>query len=147
MKQKTESGGREAAGQVVADAAQSSGKDRRLIDLLQSEVNDLSAQLKYEIERGDDNYASCERIKRKFEGATADLKEALDALQFVKAFFVNLEDGTANGDPLRAIREKYHAPVHAKIDAVLAKHRPPASDSAVGHQQPTKSTDESGGDQ
>lgn len=45
-----------------------------------------------------------------------------EALEFVKAFFTKLE-GDDWGDPLRAMRAKYHAPVHAKIDAALAKAR------------------------
>lgn len=42
------------------------------------------------------------------------------ALQFVKDFFNKLETGSSPGDPLTAMREKFHAPVHARIDAALS---------------------------
>lgn len=49
--------------------------------------------------------------------------ELLEALEKVKAWFVKLEDGTEDDDPLRAIRKKYHAPVHSIMDAAIAKAR------------------------
>jgi len=50
-------------------------------------------------------------------------KELLEALEQVKAWFIKLEDGTEDDDPLRAIRKKYHAPIHAIMDAAIAKAR------------------------
>ena len=47
--------------------------------------------------------------------------DMFDALKFVKRFFQELEAGTEEGDPLKEMRRKYHAPVHTKLDAALAK--------------------------
>ncbi len=47
-------------------------------------------------------------------------KPLREALLFVKQWFLNLEDGTRPEDPLRAIRSRVHAPVHATIDEALA---------------------------
>ena len=54
--------------------------------------------------------------------AVPDLYEACS---FVKSFLTQLEDGTEPGDPLRDIRRKFHAPLHAVLDAAMAKARPP----------------------
>lgn len=51
-------------------------------------------------------------------GAAAEL---LAACKFVKSFLTKLEDGTTPGDPLREIRRKFHAPVHAVLDAAISK--------------------------
>ena len=46
--------------------------------------------------------------------------EALvDAAQFVNTFLNQLEDGLPESDPLTQMRRRYHAPLHAKIDAAL----------------------------
>ena len=44
----------------------------------------------------------------------------VDAAKFVKAFLLRLEDGLPEDDPLTKARRKYHAPIHAKLDAALA---------------------------
>jgi hypothetical protein len=55
---------------------------------------------------------------------TQQLAEALaiagGALKFVKAFFVKLERDLPKTDPLRRMREKFHAPVHAHLDNGIA---------------------------
>jgi hypothetical protein len=51
---------------------------------------------------------------------TDSVISALDALEWIKNFFRKLEEGSEAGDPLRALRKKYHAPLHAKIDAAIA---------------------------
>lgn len=53
--------------------------------------------------------------------AAAVAGDALKALEFVKAFFLKIEDGCLEDDPLTAIRRKHHAPVHRAIDLVLAR--------------------------
>lgn len=45
------------------------------------------------------------------------------ACTFVKSFLTKLEDGSAPGDPLREIRRKFHAPLHAVLDAAISKAR------------------------
>jgi hypothetical protein len=47
--------------------------------------------------------------------------ELLEACQFVKDWLNRLEDGTEPDDPLRNLREIFHAPVHAKLDAAITK--------------------------
>ncbi len=44
----------------------------------------------------------------------------VEALKFVKDWFVKLEDQCAEDDPLREMRRSYHAPIHARIDEALA---------------------------
>lgn len=43
------------------------------------------------------------------------------ALLFVKAFFRRLENGVDEDDPITVMRRKFHAPVHAAVDAALKK--------------------------
>lgn len=45
--------------------------------------------------------------------------EMLEALKFVKEFFRKMEDHDLPGDPLIELRRKFHAPVHAKLDAAI----------------------------
>jgi hypothetical protein len=47
--------------------------------------------------------------------------DLLEACRFVKAFFQKLEDNTDDNDPLLAIRQRFHAPVHKVLDAAIAK--------------------------
>lgn len=47
--------------------------------------------------------------------------ELYRACTFVKSFLTKLEDGTAPGDPLTAIRRKFHAPMHAVLDEAIRK--------------------------
>jgi hypothetical protein len=53
--------------------------------------------------------------------AQAELIRKDAALAFVKDFFRKLESGTDEDDPLTIMRRKYHAPIHARIDAALEK--------------------------
>jgi hypothetical protein len=55
------------------------------------------------------------------EVQTQAAPEMYEALIFVKDWFLKLENGTDEDDPLTAMRRKYHAPVHAKLDAAIAK--------------------------
>ena len=41
------------------------------------------------------------------------------ALLFIRQWFNNLEDGTDDEDPLKAIRMRVHAPIHHAIDEAL----------------------------
>ena len=50
---------------------------------------------------------------------TQSYVKAFEACLIVKAYLNNLEDGTAPGHPLRKIRQQYHAPLHAALDAAL----------------------------
>lgn len=52
----------------------------------------------------------------------------VEAARFVKAFLVRLEADTPASDPIRKIRERIHAPLHAKLDAALAS-LPPVPES------------------
>lgn len=47
--------------------------------------------------------------------------DLLEAVRFVKEFFANLEDGLPADDPISKFRQKFHAPLHAKVDAALLK--------------------------
>ena len=47
--------------------------------------------------------------------------ELLEACKFVKAFFQKLEDDTYDNDPLKALRKRFHAPVHKVLNAAIAK--------------------------
>lgn len=47
--------------------------------------------------------------------------EMYEALTFIKAWFQHLEDGCDDDDPLKVIRKRVHAPIHAEIDRALAK--------------------------
>lgn len=47
--------------------------------------------------------------------------ELLAACLTVKRFLTGLEDGTGKGDPLRKLREEVHEPLHAALDAAIAK--------------------------
>lgn len=57
--------------------------------------------------------------------AAAKLAESqpalLDACRFVKGFFAKLDAGLEPSDPLAVARRYYHAPIHAKLDAAIAK--------------------------
>jgi hypothetical protein len=44
---------------------------------------------------------------------------AMNACFVVKDFLNRLEEGTPPEDPLRGVRVKYHAPLHAALDAAL----------------------------
>ena len=46
-------------------------------------------------------------------------QKLVEALQFIKAFFNRLEHDGDEDDPLTAARQRFHAPVHAAIDAAL----------------------------
>lgn len=48
------------------------------------------------------------------------VKKQREALEWVKDWFDRLEGDRDPLDPLTAIRQKYHAPVHAKLDAALS---------------------------
>ncbi len=50
--------------------------------------------------------------------------EMLQALEFVKEFFNELESQLPAGDPLATIRRHYHAPIHATLDLAIAKAKP-----------------------
>lgn len=50
--------------------------------------------------------------------AAADL---LAACKFVKQWFLNLENGTTEDDPLTRLRRRFHKPVHKRLDAAIAK--------------------------
>ena len=67
----------------------------------------------------EEDFTNCE-ANAHLIAAAPDLYEAL---VFVKEFFNRLENGTPDDDMLREMRRKYHAPVHAKIDAALARAR------------------------
>lgn len=47
--------------------------------------------------------------------------ELLEACQFVKSFFNKLEDDGDYDDPLTEARKRYRAPIHAVLDAAIAK--------------------------
>lgn len=49
-----------------------------------------------------------------------EYKALKDAVHFVKAFLTKLEDDGDYYDPLAEARKKFHAPLHAKLDAALA---------------------------
>ena len=46
-----------------------------------------------------------------------------DACTFGKSFLTKLEEGSEPRDPLRAMRRKFHAPLHAILDAAMQKAR------------------------
>jgi hypothetical protein len=50
--------------------------------------------------------------------AVDHLKALEEAVRFVKEFLLKLE-GPEEFDPLRAIRQRTHKPLHAKLDAAL----------------------------
>ncbi len=60
----------------------------------------------------------------RFVNLDAPALEALaiahEALRLVKQFFVKLETDLPRTDPLRKLREKFHAPVHRALDNALA---------------------------
>ncbi len=47
--------------------------------------------------------------------------ELLEACHDVKNFLANLENGTRRDDPLHALRLMVHKPLHAALDAAIAK--------------------------
>ncbi len=47
--------------------------------------------------------------------------ELLEACHDVKNFLANLENGTRRDDPLHALRLMVHKPLHAVLDAAIAK--------------------------
>lgn len=57
--------------------------------------------------------------------STPNLAVIREQVQFVKDWFLKLEDGLPDTDPLTAIRRKYHAPVHAALDEALARIEQP----------------------
>jgi hypothetical protein len=60
--------------------------------------------------------SAAEEIVRLVNGSEAQLA----ALTGVKAWFQKLEDDTDDMDPLKAMRQLYHAPVHAMLDKGIA---------------------------
>jgi hypothetical protein len=56
---------------------------------------------------------------------TRDREALLEACKFVKAFFQKLEDDTYDDDPLLKMRQRFHAPIHAKLDAAIATAEAP----------------------
>lgn len=55
-----------------------------------------------------------------YRAAATDSK-ALKACRVVKEVLNELEAGTDRDDPLRAIRERFHAPLHKVLDEALGK--------------------------
>ena len=52
--------------------------------------------------------------------ATESREQRLEkALLFIRQWFQNLEDNTEDGDPLKAIRLRVHAPIHKAIEEGL----------------------------
>lgn len=49
------------------------------------------------------------------------LPEMLKALKDVKAWFIHLEEGADEDDPLRALRKRFHAGVHRILDEAIQK--------------------------
>lgn len=50
--------------------------------------------------------------------AAPDLYEAC---RFIKNYLDRLENALPSDDPLKKLRREFHAPLHAKLDAALAK--------------------------
>lgn len=61
------------------------------------------------------------RIAKEVKRLIAENERLRTSLRSVKKFFTDLEDGTDNEDPLRKIREQFHA--HVVIDAALEDQR------------------------
>lgn len=68
-----------------------------------------------------------ELFHRAHDAAREQVRVLRGALRFVKSFFTDLEDALEPDDPLHRFRNRYHAPVHAKIDAALALTEAPKS--------------------
>jgi hypothetical protein len=49
--------------------------------------------------------------------------QMLEALEFVEEFFAKLERDTDEDDPLRKIRECYHAPIHDRLRPLIQEAR------------------------
>src|ERR1017187_9361983 len=45
--------------------------------------------------------------------------QKLEALEFIKAWFLNLEEGPAADAGLAVLRKKFHAPVHKALDDAI----------------------------
>ena len=58
-------------------------------------------------------------LEQKIDAVDSREKRLENGLLFVRAWFNQLEDNTEEGDPLKAIRKRYHAPVHRAIDEAL----------------------------
>jgi hypothetical protein len=90
------------------------------------EIHALQAALAQAISQGctcDHLYGAMCNIHRLatpagIQEAVDHLKALEEAVLFVKQFLLNLE-GADCGDPLRDIRKRCHAPLHAKLDAAL----------------------------
>jgi hypothetical protein len=54
-----------------------------------------------------------------YRDAIDKMKRMEKSLLFIRQWFKNLEDGTDDDDPLKAIRLRFHAPVHQAIDEAL----------------------------
>lgn len=67
--------------------------------------------------------------------------ELLNACTFVKSFLAKLEDGTSPDDPLRAVRKKFHAPLHAVLDSAISRASTSAALTAITEPSPSDLTD------
>lgn len=73
------------------------------------------------IDKESDDPKLTRRANADFIVRAVNSHEALvEAARFVKTFLNQLEDGLPEEDPLTQARRRYHAPIHAKIDAALA---------------------------
>jgi hypothetical protein len=54
-----------------------------------------------------------------YRDAIEKMQRMEKALLFIRQWFQNLEDNTEDGDPLKALRQRVHAPVHKAIDEAL----------------------------
>ena len=54
-----------------------------------------------------------------YDKLKAENQALREAALFVRAFLSKLEDGGGYYDPLTEARRKFHAPLHAKLDAAL----------------------------
>lgn len=52
-------------------------------------------------------------------GDARRIAAAMNACLQIKSFLDRLEEGTAPDDPLRALRQQFHAPMHAALDEAL----------------------------
>lgn len=94
----------------------------------------------WEVHDGAECSDTCDTINSEFRETftEADARliaaapELLEACHDVKNFLANLENGTRRDDPLFALRIMFHKPLHAVLDAAIAKAEgvDPANDPA-----------------
>lgn len=107
---------------------------------LEREVKDLKAEIKEEKERADSNYESCERIKRKFEDATARVKELYAALVGVMALITEgklVRNTSDDPNPDWAMRQMPFVLALAAAEKALAKARGESQTSKPGVSKPS----------